>query len=234
MNKVPFLSAYWKKLLVVNYEIDSSVLQNHVPRGTSLDDFDGKYYISLVAFMFLKNKLWGLIPTFPHYNFEEANLRYYIKREEESEVKKGVAFIREVVPSQIIAWTARTFYNEPYVKLPMSHIWENDLIRYSWGDREQYSLECQIDSDLKELEENSFPFFILEHYWGYTPQKDGSTLEYQVEHPPWQYYDVKNVKVSEGLRDFYGQEFKAVLSQKPHSAFVAEGSPIKVHFPNKI
>lgn len=234
MNRTPFLSAHWKNLLVVNYEIDPIVLEKHVPKGTSLDFFDGKCFVSLVAFMFENNKLWGLIPTIPHVNFEEANLRFYIKREEEIETKKAVAFIREVVPSGILAWTARTFYNEPYVKLPMKHSYQDNKISYTWGNNDEYFLKATMSSDATNLEEGSYPFYILEHYWGYTPQKDGSTFEYEVEHPPWEYYEVNNLEVSEALASFYGEEFQEALSKSPHSAFVAKGSDIKVHFPTKI
>jgi len=234
MQRIPFLSAKWNHLLVVNYEIDPAILEKHVPKGTSLDRFDGRAFISLVAFMFKRNKLFGLIPTLPHFNFEEANLRFYIERKEGNESKKAVAFVREVVPSSIIAWTARTFYNEPYIRLPMSHRIDSNRADYKWGHNSEYFLKAQIDNEPKDLIDGSFPHFILEHYWGYTPQKDGSTFEYEVEHPPWRYFEVSNLEVSEELRNFYGEEFTETLAKPHHSAFVAEGSPIKVHFPKRI
>ena len=92
-----FLTAEWRDLLMINYEVDPSVLKDRVPLGTELDLEDGRCYVSLVGFMFLKTRVLGFPIPF-HRNFEEINLRFYVKRELPDETRRGVVFIKELVP----------------------------------------------------------------------------------------------------------------------------------------
>jgi uncharacterized protein YqjF (DUF2071 family)/predicted DCC family thiol-disulfide oxidoreductase YuxK len=228
----PFLIANWQNLIVINFEIDPQILKKYLPRGTELDYYQNKTFVSLVAFNFNRNKFLGIIPTFPRYNFEEINLRFYIKKDH----KKAVAFIKEVVPSKIIANIANLIYQEPYVALPTSHKFKstNDTKEFHYFfDNPEKEIYAKAIGNTKELSTNTIEEFILEHYWGYTAQSDASTIEYQVSHPKWRYYEVTDYKVSEDIKKFYGAEFEEVLSKKPHSIFVAEGSKISVSFPKR-
>ena len=118
-----FLKAKWRKLVMVNYEVNPEILEKYVPNGTELDFFEGKCYVSLVGFMFLNTRLLGVKIPF-HSNFEEVNLRFYVKREVEGEVKRGVVFIKEIVPKPAITFVANTIYKEKYETLSMKHSWK--------------------------------------------------------------------------------------------------------------
>jgi len=226
--KIPFLTAYWQDLILINFEVDPSIVRKYLPRGTELDFFNGKTYVSLVAFCFNKNKLFGLIPTCPAYSFEEVNLRFYIKRNN----KSAVAFIKEVVPSKLIASIARWLYNEPYVALRTSStkaIKDRTIeYNYAWGHDLSHTIYVESEKTTHELEEKSIEEFILEHYWGYTAQPDARTVEYQVNHPKWTYSKVVDCQISDNVKDFYGKDFEKVLSSKPASIIVTEGSKISV------
>ncbi len=105
---------------MLNYEVDPALLSCCVPQGTSLDSFQGKTYVSLVGFRFCRTKLIGHFPIPFHTNFDEVNLRFYVRRKENGEERRGVVFIAEVVPKRAIATTARVLYGENYVCLPIS------------------------------------------------------------------------------------------------------------------
>src|SRR6266851_3867580 len=75
-----FLTAEWRMLAMLNYEIDPGLLLPFVPSGTELDRWSGKVFASLVGFRFLKTKLLGYLPIPMHSNFEEVNLRFYVRR----------------------------------------------------------------------------------------------------------------------------------------------------------
>jgi uncharacterized protein len=229
---MPFLTATWKNLIVVNYEVDPEVLAPYVPIGCELDSHDGKTFVSLVAFQFLDNAFLGIVPTLPTTDFEEANLRFYIRRIVDGETRRAVAFVREVVPSRMIAGIARTLYNEPYVTHPTEFQQQGDELAYRWrvqGD--VCEIKVRTEGELLPLETDSHEHFILEHYWGYTPQADGRTCEYRVEHPPWRFQRVATCEVSQSVPAFYGDPFRSVLMRPPVSAIVAEGSPISVSTP---
>ena len=117
-----FLRAEWRKLALANYVIDPERLAPHVPAGTELDLWQGKCYLSLVGFMFVNTRLLGVKVPF-HVNFEEVNLRFYVRRREGSEWRRGVVFIKEIVPKPALTWVANTIYREHYETLPMEHFW---------------------------------------------------------------------------------------------------------------
>src|SRR5258708_3087722 len=147
-----FLSAEWRDLLMLNYEVDPACQQKYIPAGTELDSFDGKTYVSLVGFQFCRTKLLGTIPIPFHTDFEEINLRFYVRRSEASEMRRRVVFIAEIGPKHAIALAARLFYNENYVCRPMAHrIFSKDSeveVEYSWRTGNQ-SCKLQPHADRK-------------------------------------------------------------------------------------
>ena len=239
-----FLSAQWRALAMLNWEIEPDVLAPYVPRGTQLDFHSGRTFVSLVGFLFRDTYLLGI--PFPwHRHFEEVNLRYYVRREEAGEVKRAVGFIREIVPRWAIARVARWSYNEPYVCHAMRHRHEGYcchaphaeqlLVEYGWRCGGQWlSLGVECSGPAEPLLAGSHEEFIAEHYWGYCRQRDGGTVEYRVEHPPWRVWRAARHWASPGIADFYPPEFRAVLAQPPTSAFLADGSPVQVYQPRRI
>ena len=227
-----FLRAEWRDLIMLNYEVDPQRLQQFIPRGTSLDLWQGRAYVSLVAFNFLKTRVLG-IPILGHRNFEEINLRLYVVRETDAELRRGVVFIKEFVPRTAIAWVARTLYNENYVAAPMRHHGSLDLdaaqtISYEWKVADVWHrIGGTLTGPLSLPEENSEAEFITEHYWGYAKQRDGSTVEYQVEHPPWRVAPLRH-DIEINAESVYGELWKEPLGAEPRSSFIAEGSPILV------
>ncbi len=219
---------------MLNYEIEPSVLAPYVPSGTELDLWNGKHLVSVVGFLFEKTRVFG-IPIPFHRNFEEVNLRIYVRCKAEDGWRRGVVFIKEIVPRAAIAFTARKLYNEPYVALPMAHRIEVESgsvrsAEYSWlfGGR-QDSLKLTTRGEGQLLTEGSEAEFITEHYWGYNAQQDGTTLEYRVEHPRWRVYNVSDAKLDCDVAGLYGEQFRENLNCTPSSAFLAEGSAVTVY-----
>ena len=228
-----FLTAEWRLLAILNYEVDPKILSRLIPSGTELDVWNGKNYVSVVGFLFQKTRVLGI--PFPfHRHFEEVNLRFYVRRKSPDGWRRGVVFIRELVPRRAIAWTARTFYNEPYLALPMSHRIESDdgeikSVRYGWrfNGRENF-LRLAVLGPAQPLRAGSKQEFITENYWGYTAQRDGSTLEYQVEHPRWRVWETVAAELDCDLAGLYGAAFVEALSAPPASTLLADGSSVIV------
>ena len=57
----------------------------------------------------------------------------------------------------------------------------------------------------------------------------GGTLEYQVEHPRWDVWDVPGATLSGDTSALYGPEFADALTGPPRSAFLAVGSEVAVY-----
>lgn len=224
-----FLTAKWHDLVMANYEIAPEILLDRVPKGVALDFHAGKCFVSLVAFMFLDTRVLG-VPVPFHINFEEVNLRFYVVRETKAETRRGVVFVKEIVPRWAIATVARVFYGEPYEAWAMTHSKiENDLF-YSWRKAEcENHIKIEIGANSGVPAENSHGEFIIEHYWGYTKRGAHRTDEYKVEHPKWELFDVKNHEIECDFGTLYGERFAFLNDAQPHSIFMAKGSEISVY-----
>ncbi len=224
-----FLTAKWHDLVMANYEVAPETLADLLPKGTTIDFHDGKCFVSLVAFMFLDTRVLGLPIPF-HINFEEVNLRFYVKRETTDETRRGVVFVKEIVPRFAIATVARVFYGEPYEAWRMSHTkTENDL-SYAWWKADCVNqIKIKTGENTGVPEANSHGEFIIEHYWGYTKRGANRTDEYKVEHPKWELYAVENYEINCDFGRLYGERFSFLSDAKPHSILLAKGSPIAVY-----
>jgi len=227
-----FLKAEWRKLVLVNYEIPAAVLESYIPAGTELDLWNGKCFVSLVGFMFKNTRILGIKIPF-HINFEEVNLRFYVRRKEDGVWKRGVVFIKEIVPKAAISFVANTIYKEHYETLPMKHQWVNNgpnrTISYQWKKGNQWhQLKVQANLDAEKIEAGSDIEFITEHYWGYAKISDSKTNEYEVKHPKWEHYPVQSFTIDVNFEATYGKSFFLLNNLKPNSVMLAEGSKICV------
>ena len=236
MKSGEFLNAEWRRLAMLNYEIDPAMLNSFVPRGVELDTWNGRHFVSVVGFLFLKTRVLGLPIPF-HRNFEEINLRFYVRRRAEEGWRRGVVFIKEIVPRWAIATVARVVYNENYIARRMRHridsevgtIAMNGSVEYSWRDEGSWHhLRAKTAGEARPLITGSEEEFITEHFWGYAAQRDGGTVEYQVEHPRWNVWRTSEATFDCDVKRIYGHQFVECLSPKPHSAFVADGSAVIV------
>lgn len=231
-----FLTAAWRNLVMLSYEVDPQLLLPRVPPGTELDIHCGKTLVSVVGFQFLNTRVMGL--PFPlHQNFPEVNLRFYIRRQAGGELRRGVAFIKEIVPRRAIAYLARTLYHENYIRLPMrerieriasessqSWSWE-----YGWRRNQHWNrLAACTAQTFSPPAHGSLAHFIAEHYWGYSNLPDGGCLEYRVQHPRWKVADAEEHALDCDIASLYGPEFTAALSSPPCSAILVDGSDVTV------
>jgi len=227
-----FLTAEWRKLAIANYSIDKNLLTPYLPVGTELDLWNGTCYVSLIGFLFKNTRLLGFSIPF-HANFEEVNLRFYVKYKDGENWKRGVVFIKEIVPKFALSVVANTIYNENYETMPMTHSWseteDERIVEYRWRCKSNWqSFEVTANKSLSEITAGSEAEFITEHYWGYARYNAIKTNEYEVRHPKWAQYKVKDFKITVDFGLVYGATFEFLNRQQPVSVMLAEGSDISV------
>jgi uncharacterized protein YqjF (DUF2071 family) len=236
MHESPFLTAEWRHLAMLNFEVDPKVLLPLVPAGTELDDWQGRAFVSIVGFLFLRTRVLGVGIPF-HRDFEEVNLRFYVRRRVADEWRRAVVFVKEIVPRLAIARTARAVYGERYVAVPMRHRleWDNAgtarprAVSYSWWFRGRENfMQLSVADEPQNAAPGSDVELITEHYWGYARRRDGRTTEYRVEHPRWQVRNAMTARLDCDVEGLYGGEFVEFLQAPPASAFLAGGSEVAV------
>lgn len=224
---------------MLNYEVDPQVLKPYVPARTELDLWQGKALVSMVGFMFNDTKVLGIKWPF-HVNFEEVNLRFYVRHFDGTHWKRGAVFISEIVPKSMITFIANTLYKEHYRALPMRHSADalpggNTRYLYEWKYKSKWNrLGAEVSREFNPIAAGSQEEFIFEHYWGYNTVGKDSTMEYQVEHISWKIAKVSNPVFEADIASLYGKAFEPFLSTEPYSAFFADGSEVSVRVAGKI
>ncbi|MGG9964594.1 YqjF family protein [Ferruginibacter sp. SUN106] len=227
-----FLTAEWNNLIMANYITDPAILKKYVPDKTELDVYNGNVYVSLIGFMFQKTKILGVKIPF-HVNFEEVNLRFYVRYNDNGQWKRGAVFIKEIVPKPAISIIANTLYHEKYSTMRMKHFFKQtaDTINlgYHWKHKGKWNkLEATTATEPLPMQPGSEEEFIAEHYWGYSQYNTATTFEYNVQHPAWKVYPVKQYIIDCDFKTLYGDEFAFLQNTVPNSVFMAQGSAIAI------
>lgn len=220
-------------MLMANYPVDASALRPLVPARTELDVWAGDVYVSLVGFQFRDVRVRGMRVPY-HTRFPEVNLRFYVRFKDEGAWKRGVVFVREIVPLPAVTIIANTLFRERYITLPMRYHDSRNAdcrleVGYSWKYRGHWnSLSAEAAPEAIPLREGSNEEFITEHFWGYAGSAT-RTGEYQVAHPRWDIYHVGRYTVNCDFGGLYGAAFADLRGREPQSVFLAEGSAVEVY-----
>ena len=225
----PFLTAVWSNLFLATYAVPAELLTPRLPPGLTLDLRDGRAFVSLVAFEFLDTRVRGIAWPW-HRNFAELNLRFYVRRGDE----RGVVFVREFVPRRMVAWIARTLYNEPYVAAPLTATRDDatpgvHAMRYElgYGGRVQ-RIEVSAGAEPFVPAADSVEHFFKEHRWGYGTTRAGALMRYEVDHPVWSIYPIRSHALDFDFGAVYGPEWAFLGKARPDSTVLAVGSDVRV------
>jgi uncharacterized protein len=229
-----FLSANWQNLIMANYAVDPELLKPYLPKGTELDFFEGNIYVSLVGFMFKKTSIFNIPIPFLG-TFEEINLRFYVKRIEGNNTKRGVVFINETVPYQTVAWLANKLYKEHYIAIPTKNKLEItptlEQVEYQWKINNQWNhLMVKTAKENQQMKQNSVEEFIFEHYYGYTKISNQLSQEYKINHQKWQIKNVLEYNIHCDFNSMYGKDFSFLTDTQPNSVMMAQGSDVTVNW----
>jgi uncharacterized protein YqjF (DUF2071 family) len=224
-----FLTARWCNLILANYPVADDLLLPLLPPGTELDRRDGSAWCSLVGFQFLDTRVLRVgWPGFRH--FPEWNLRFYVTHHG----RRGVCFVREFVPRWLVATLARVIYNEPYraARMTMEVKDEPDSLAadytVGWGGR-VHRLHAVGAKPAFQPGPDTTEHFFKEHSWGFCTSRRGRLIRYEVNHPEWDVYPVREFRADVDWGLLYGPEWAAMTGRGPASVVLAAGSEVSVY-----
>jgi uncharacterized protein YqjF (DUF2071 family) len=226
-----FLRAHWRNLAIVSYRVPDEVLTPYLPRGCELECIDGSAFASLVAFEFRDTRVLGM--KWPGFvNFLEWNLRFYVT--DKNKGRRGVVFVREFVPSRMIAAIAKLGYNEPYESAALRQTITSTEMRYSvnWKNASGM-IALGLTPKPQRADPQSRESFFKEHQWGFGKRRSGERVVYEVQHPEWEVLPVTSVRVEIDWREMYGPQWAIMQDEEPYHAVFAVGSDITVSWPTR-
>ncbi len=233
MRRSIFLRAEWRKLIMAQYPVDPAILAPFLPAGVELDLFGKQCFVSLIGFLFDRVRIKGIAIPF-HTRFEEVNLRFYVRaRNEDGSFRRGVVFLRELVPRMAITAVANLLYEEPYrtarMRREIMETRDSLEVLYDWKWRGRWHrMAAEAAPVLQPIAVGSIEEFITEHYWGFTRRSRGPTSQYEVEHPRWETYPVRRAMIDADFGMLYGRAFSSLNAQEPASVLLAEGAPVSI------
>lgn len=232
----PFLTATWQDVVLLSFPVDPRALQPLLPGGVEPDLWQEQHLITLVGLHFRDVRVQGMpVPCARRYS--QVNLRFYVRRRCPDGWRRGVVFVKQIVPGRLVALVARRRYQEKVAAMPVAHS-SVDMpgdaghrrIAYRWRSPWGWnSLSVAVAGDPQHPGPGSLEEFVVERYYGYNRMRDGSTLEYRVDHPSWRVRQAAYPELVCDAAGLYGAQFVESLGGLPVSALVAEGLPVAVH-----
>lgn len=229
----PSLTARWSNLILLTYPVDEGLVRPWLPRDVEPDLVDGRAQVSLIAFDFVDTRVRGRrIPGFV--DFPEINFRTYVRQGD----RRGVAVLRELVPSPLAAAIGRLRFNEPFRSAQMESRTASlgdELVvehRWRWKDGRHFvRVTADQNSDAAPLEGPVHD--LLGRRWAFGRTRRGDPMVLRVEHPAWALRRVRTLDFEVDFGALYGPEWAELNQRQPASTHLAVGSAVSIFPPGR-
>lgn len=180
----PLFLADWCEMFFIHIEADAEKLQSHVP--FPLDLFDGRAYVSLVAFTqkHLRPAFGGRLAAAlmaPLAEHEFLNLRTYVRVGD----RLGIYFLSEWIPNRLAELIGPRVYGLPY---HLARVRYRNTIHSCTGTVQDPRSILQYDAtpggSTERAAVGQIEQFLLERYSAFTHHR-GIIRRFDVEHTPW-------------------------------------------------
>ena len=181
----PAMYQSWTHLLFLHWRWDAEDIQVRLPKGLTVDTFDGSAWIGVVPF-YMRNIRPRFLPCVPWIsNFLELNVRTYVHDENG---RPGVWFFSLDCNQPFAVWIARTFFHLPYHHSRMTaQLTGGNTVDYSnhrLGDDAKSAFRYTLSPDATLAEPGTLEFFLVERYLLFSNTPRGVRCG-QVHHNPY-------------------------------------------------
>ena len=227
----------WQHLLTATWAVHPSLLAPMVPARAILDLWNGDALLSLVGMRAVNVRVSGL-PVPLHQDFDQISMRFCVRREVAGETRRGLVFVKQIVPSASMTLVDRLLYHANYVNAPTRHDiepGEQGWTSYEWLVGERWNRFSAVRAGAAVAPaEQSIEEFISHRPWAYSRQADGSTLESCAEHPRWEVWPAQEMLLDCDVAPLFGVEYVPVFASQPIATFVAVGSTVALNTPRRV
>jgi uncharacterized protein YqjF (DUF2071 family) len=230
----PFLTARWHNLVLMTFEAPEDLLRSYVPSTAELDRWRGQTHVSLVALQMRHVRVLGWrIPGFATH--PQVNFRTYVR----SGSDPGVSFVREFVPSRLIAALARLRYREPFevARIEARFTEHADAVRveYRFGPgKPRYRVAVVGSREAAVPPASSMERYLTERTHGCREDPSRRLWTFRVEHPTWATRRVTEAEYDVDFAELYGSDWAFLNRRPPVSTILAVGSDVAVYPPSSM
>ena len=193
----------WHRLLFSHWEVDATALQPLVHRRLSIDTFEGRAFLGVVAFTMQHVTPFRWAPRVPTATtFYEINVRTYVHLDGEH---PGIFFFSLDASSTLAVLAARALWRLPYFMSTMTLDDTGDRLKWScerhWPKPtvQKWSADFDVGAALPPSREGTLEFFLAERYQLYVAGAGGRLRRGRVHHVPYPLDAVPRSEVSPAL-----------------------------------
>lgn len=197
----------WNDVIFLHWNVDLEELKKFVPKELEIDLYDDKPWVSIVAFTMEKIRPHYL-PSFPPIsNFDEINIRTYVK----SKGKTGVYFLSIEGGNYLSCKLAKLISGLPYRK---SQIKRNGSAYFSSNMEFEDNLDLEIELGNKLNSTTELDKWLIERY-ALFQDVAGKVNAFEIQHKEWQLNEIT---------------IKKLIVNYERFSKLLKGNPIKGHY----
>lgn len=185
----------WNNAVFLHWQVDENELQKFIPKEIEIDLFNGKPWVSLVAFTMERIRP-KYLPSFPPVSdFNEINIRTYVK----FKGKSGVFFLSIEGGTELSCKVAKGISELPYRYSKMNRT-SHKYISENKEFKDQFQIDYQIGNKLENKEE--IDLWLTERY-ALFQNTDKAITGFEIHHIEWPINHVKLKNINVNYKRFY-------------------------------
>lgn len=210
----------WNDAVFLHWEVDLNALQALVPADLEIDLFEGKPWVSMVAFTMQKIRPRYLPSFSPISDFHEINIRTYVKQDN----KSGVYFLSIEGGTRISCEIARALSELPYRYSKISRS-ANLYHSENEGYRDKMEIRYEVGESIKE--KSNLVLWLTERY-ALFQDTESSINEFEIHHLEWPIYEIDIIEL-----DIDYPRFHKFMQRKPDRIHYSTGVKVIAWEKNK-
>ena len=200
----------WNNAIFLHWQVELSELKKFVPKELEIDLFDGKPWVSVVAFTMEKIRPKNL-PSFPPIsNFHEINIRTYVK----SKDKTGVYFLSIEGGKRISCKVAKGMSELPY-RFSQIKRTENKYESNNSVFNDKLNVEFTVGKEIAEKTE--LEKWLTERY-ALFQDTEKCINEFEIHHLEWIVNEITLKKL-----EFIYPRFNTLIKNEPSQIHYSKG-----------
>jgi len=196
----------WTDILFLHFEVEHAELRSLIPDDLKLDDFNGKYYVSVLGFNMHKLKPSKRLAIKFRADYNEIQIRTYVSKNN----KRGLYVLNMEVADKISSFVAQILSGMPYNRSLVERT-ENSYLNIN--KHKGYYLDVDYDV-LDKIDKSPLVKWLTEIYRFYIFKANDLKL-FEIHHKEWSLHEInlRHLKINYQFKNLKIDAYKLISCQ---------------------
>ena len=196
----------WEDLLFAHWPVPAEQVRALLPRGLTLDLFEGEAWIGVVPFRMNETRFRRLPPAPGAGSFLELNVRTYVRAGHQP----GVWFFSLDASSRLAVRGARSFFHLPYFDAAMRCKERKGWLHYESRRTHRQAAPAEFHSRFRPVEKvfrsaaGSLESWLTDRYCLYAEDRKERLYRGEIHHAPWPLQRAEGEFTTNRMTDWLG------------------------------